>query len=321
MSKIKSVCVVLVTFNRKELLVRCLQYVLKQSYAVKKIKIIDNHSTDGTKEYLIENGLLSNKTVNRNRTITTIHNANAIAGIEVEHIYLEKNTGGAGGFNFGIEDAYKDGFDLIWTMDDDGYPDVTCLEGLVARSDEYDFISPLVIDEKNSDQLSFGIGKYSTVTQLYKDFTPCEVVNNVANPFNGVVFTHSLIDRIGKPKKDMFIWGDENEYQSRAKSHNAKICTVISARHFHPRNRIPFVMVLRYFKVNLPEGNLRRYCYFRNYTYILKKYYTRKALIKWYAKHYFLFVSKGDYAGLKLFYRASRHGSLGDFTHHEEYKS
>ncbi|MFS2224591.1 glycosyltransferase [Pantoea sp. B65] len=320
MSKLKSVCVVLVTFNRKELLTRCLQNLLQQSYAVAKIKIIDNNSTDGTKAFLIENGLLNDSATVANRTLNTPDN-HAATGIEVEHIYLETNTGGAGGFNFGINEAFNEGFDLIWTMDDDGYPDVECLAGLVARSEEYDFISPLVIDEQNHDQLSFGIGKYFTVAQLLQSYQQDDVVENVANPFNGVLFTHSLIAQIGKPKKDMFIWGDENEFQSRARLHKARICTVICARHYHPKNRVPFVLVLGRFKVNLPDGKLRRYCYFRNYTYILKKYYSRNALLKWYVKYYFLFLTKFDFAGLKLFHIASRHGYKEDFSHHEEYKS
>ncbi len=54
-----------------------------------------------------------------------------------------------------------------------------------------------------------------------------------------------------------------------------KIATVKDAFHFHPENRVKYKIIFGKFKVNLPEGELRQYCYFRNYTYILKKYWIR----------------------------------------------
>ena len=54
----KKVCAVVVTYNRKALLLECVQAILRQSYPIEKIVIIDNASTDQTEEYLEENGIL-----------------------------------------------------------------------------------------------------------------------------------------------------------------------------------------------------------------------------------------------------------------------
>ncbi|WP_426711571.1 glycosyltransferase [Enterobacter cloacae complex sp. 309I3] len=51
------ICAVVVTFNRKQLLVRSLNSIISQRDAVlNKIIIIDNASTDGTENYLTRKG-------------------------------------------------------------------------------------------------------------------------------------------------------------------------------------------------------------------------------------------------------------------------
>ena len=48
----KKVIVVVVTYNRKVLLKECLDALLSQKYQNFNILVIDNASTDGTKEYI-----------------------------------------------------------------------------------------------------------------------------------------------------------------------------------------------------------------------------------------------------------------------------
>ena len=45
---------VVVTYNRKDILTKCIDAILTQSHPVSKLVIIDNNSTDGTEEYLKE---------------------------------------------------------------------------------------------------------------------------------------------------------------------------------------------------------------------------------------------------------------------------
>lgn len=49
----KEICAVVVTYNRKELLIRCINQILLQT-RVPDILIFDNYSSDGTKDYLIQ---------------------------------------------------------------------------------------------------------------------------------------------------------------------------------------------------------------------------------------------------------------------------
>ncbi|PZO93737.1 MAG: glycosyl transferase, partial [Haemophilus parainfluenzae] len=58
---VPSVCAVVVTYNRKTLLLNCLKALQKQTIPVDKVLIIDNASSDGTTDYLIQSGILQDK--------------------------------------------------------------------------------------------------------------------------------------------------------------------------------------------------------------------------------------------------------------------
>ncbi|NUU67352.1 glycosyltransferase family 2 protein [Enterobacteriaceae bacterium BIT-l23] len=303
-----NICAVIVTYNRKELLLRCIKSILSQNGSkVDKILIIDNASTDGVRDYLIDNKILS--------TSDEFFHDN----IAVEYVRLESNIGGAGGFNKGLSIAFKQGFDFYWVMDDDGYPADTCLQHLLKYTEQFDFLSPLVLNEKNHEKLSFGINGVISLETIHKLYFDVDVIANKANPFNGVLFSRKMLDLIGLPKSDMFIWGDENEYQQRALKAGVNIGTVKDAFHFHPENRVNSKLIFNRIKVNLPEDSLRRYCYFRNYTYIIKKYSTKASLMRWFAKYILFFVITFDFNGLSLFFKAAGHALTNDFTHHREY--
>ncbi|MCX7699187.1 MAG: glycosyltransferase, partial [Candidatus Goldbacteria bacterium] len=59
MNSQKRVCAIVVTYNRKNLLIECLEALRKQTKVLDGIYIIDNCSTDGTAELLKELGYIS----------------------------------------------------------------------------------------------------------------------------------------------------------------------------------------------------------------------------------------------------------------------
>ena len=93
----KSICAVVVTYNRKHLLLKCLESLKKQVYPIDHIIVVNNASTDGTIDFLVQNQW------NNSEKFTLMT--------------LDCNQGGAGGFYAGIEFAHKQGFDYIWLMD------------------------------------------------------------------------------------------------------------------------------------------------------------------------------------------------------------
>ncbi len=273
-------CAVIVTYNRKKLLVNCINAVLLQSKHVDAIYIIDNNSNDGTTDELISEGFIEGVLKVYEDCSVSIKNIALTNSkiIEILYVRLNTNTGGAGGFHEGVKRAYETGFDYIWLMDDDGKPDVNCLENLCQHTDKADFIGPLVIDDFNNKSLSFGLynkktrSKISSIEQAYY-FQKNGIIEGTANPFNGILISNKLVSEIGFPKKEMFIWGDEIEYLSRASKQGFKIITTTNAKHFHPTDRqkanLIFFGKLLFIE---PEGNLRKYCYFRNRGYINFRY-------------------------------------------------
>lgn len=97
------VACVIVTYNRKVYLKRCLEAVERQIFQPQTVYIVDNASTDGTIDSVKEWGFYNCK---RN-------------GIVYKYVLNNKNEGGAGGFHLGMktafEFAYYDGFGL-WMM-------------------------------------------------------------------------------------------------------------------------------------------------------------------------------------------------------------
>lgn len=103
-----SICAVVVTYNRKAMLERCLSSLAAQTVAVRDIVVIDNGSSDGTSQMLRQHP--------EQRLLVRS---------------LSTNTGAAGGFNIGVKRAYETGDDAIWVMDDDVFPDPDALEELL----------------------------------------------------------------------------------------------------------------------------------------------------------------------------------------------
>lgn len=111
---ILTIFMVVVTYNRKDLLVQCLSAALGQSKPLDGIVVVDNASTDGTREFLRSEGFLSRDNVTL--------------------LSLEENSGGAGGFYTGLKYAMDNGADWVWMMDDDAVPNPDALEKLLLNS-------------------------------------------------------------------------------------------------------------------------------------------------------------------------------------------
>lgn len=251
---------IIVTFNRKDLLVKCIKAVLAQTCMPDALYVIDNASTDGTKEKLEEEGLLVSE----------------INGVSVHYVRLQKNSGGAGGFYTGMKIAYEDGCDAVWMMDDDGLPEKNCLKNLLSHLQHYDYLSPLVIDIKDEDMMAF---EGCTVAEFLKREVN-GVVKGCANPFNGVLYSKKLIEAVGYPKKEMFIWGDEINYDMRARRAGFQPVMVTNAIHRHPLNRQPYVRYFGHHMMVVPEQDWKLFCYVRNKTYNTKIFYGSMVCMK-----------------------------------------
>jgi GT2 family glycosyltransferase len=100
------VCAVVLTCNRPKMLAQCLDRLASQTRPADLVLVVDNGSDDETQSLLAQQD-------------------------EIEVLRLPENIGGPGGFARGLREGYERGFDWIWLLDDDAFPEPTALEALV----------------------------------------------------------------------------------------------------------------------------------------------------------------------------------------------
>jgi GT2 family glycosyltransferase len=200
----ESVAVVVVTYNRADLLEGMLTGLAALDRAPDAVYVVDNASTDHTPEVLAASALPG---------LVTIRSA--------------ENLGGAGGFHLGLRTAYERGHDVMWLMDDDVVPAPGCLSRLLeadgccliaVREDRtgalvekaavrFDLRNPLAILPKRASVES----TYATRAAM-----PATVeVQNVA--FEGFLVRREVIERIGLPDPSYFIFYDDVDFAIRAR--------------------------------------------------------------------------------------------------------
>lgn len=189
----KKVIAVVVTYNRKELLKECINALINQNYKNCEILIVDNASTDATKEYVL-----------------------GIQNERIHYVNTGSNLGGAGGFNFGIKEAYKMGCDFIWLMDDDCIVHKNSLTELINADKQlegkYGFLSSKVLWKDNSIcKMNIQKRKFS---KWLKDFDT-NMQNIAMASFVSLFIKKSIVEEMGLPIKEFFIWTDDWEYTRR----------------------------------------------------------------------------------------------------------
>lgn len=305
-NKGNTVAAVVVSFNRKNLLVNCIEAIVEQTKSVDEIFLIDNRSTDGTPEYLIKKGLIPDLKYHfcdAMGNCSVRSHISSSAGVKIKLTYLRKavNDGGAGGFYSGMKLAYNSGYDWLWMMDDDGLPEINQLEVLLKTSQKnnIDFANALVLNKDIKTKLAFGLKSYKKIDDFKKDE---ELVWDDINPFNGTLIKRSLVKKIGFIKKEMFIWGDEMEYWLRTKKHKGRIATIVKAVHYHPKirsNQTPLFPFINGLKIHIKTS--RKEIFFRNMGFNSKEYYRTKIYFDC-LKYSLFYLSRFDFKGWKTFY-------------------
>ena len=251
-----SVAAVVVTYNRKEELLKNLRAVLGQTRLVDRYYIMDNHGGDGTEVMLRDEGLLDNPMV--------------------EYCYLPENIGGAGGFYTGVKKAYEDGYDYICLMDDDGRPaDAEMMKRLIEAAENVHKENPclmlnsLVLD-LDGKRMAFGLSGIDSAAEAVKCATGGLLFGTI-NPFNGTLISRELVEAIGLPNPEFFIKGDEEDYQIRAVNADAAVATVVESVYLHPIAEKKIVRIGRKEFRETTEAPWKEYYRARNLTYIFHR--------------------------------------------------
>jgi len=221
--------------------------VLGQSRAPDTLLVVNNGSTDDTEAMLKARSIL--------------------------HV-TQDNVGSAGGWHLGLQYGLENGYDGLWLMDDDGFPDRGALEKLVnglrpemaclssivvCEHDPQYFVFPFpYLDRNGTPSLFRWPRKMPRVTdlkhKLENGYYP------FAHLFNGALIRTSAVAKIGNVDKEYFMYGDEVDYFFRLRSFGP-VCSFSEAIHYHPDVS------------NRPISNIGFYYYIKNTIIINHTYF------------------------------------------------
>jgi len=298
---------VIVTYNRKALLLRCLQAVSEQTLKPNRIVIVDNASTDGTVELLRTAGWLDHA--------------------DIELLALDHNIGGAGGFSVGMQRALDSGAHWLWTMDDDGYPESDCLELLAngAASRQISAIAPIHYDIEAPSRTAFRTldNRGREIHALpYEPDNGDPFIPNEANLFNGFLVRSDVLRAAGLPRGELFIRGDEVEYVRRLRQKKIPFGTLATAKFYHPSDRQERIFFLgKIGRARDAKNAFKNYYMYRNKAVAFRENKQIWLIPFDFARYffYFLIFKRWDWAGFQLWLKASKDGLLGRLGRHPDF--
>ena len=218
MKEKNNICAVIVTYNRINLLKKSLESVDGQTASC-DILVVNNNSSDGTKEYLEIN--------------------------KITHIDMKENIGGAGGFNRGIKTAVLKGYDYLWIMDDDCVPENDALEKLIKnaedRKNDFGWLSSRCL-WKDGTQCRMNLQRKTPYKDIKLDNKG--MISAQMASFVSLFIKTSTILEYGLPISDFFVWGDDWEFTRRISLKNECFVSYNSiVTHLMERNNVVDISV------------------------------------------------------------------------------
>lgn len=244
------IAAVVVTYNRKELLCRCLQALQNQQNPNLDILVIDNASTDGTRQAV-----------------------ETLALPQIRYMNTGRNLGGAGGFSYGVRAAAQSGYEYLWLMDDDTLPEPESLQAFLQADSElqghYGWLSSRALTPEGEDQPM----NRQRVTP-YRDIAGYEqkLIPSVMASFVSLFLRTETVRSFGLPIAEFFIWSDDWEYTRRI-SRRLPCYTVPASRVIHAMKKNTVVNIA----ADVPERWNRYRYFYRNDVYL----YRREGVVGW----------------------------------------
>lgn len=259
----EKVIALVVSYNRQALLSECIAALRNQTRKPDAILVVNNGSTDNTASWLQSQP-------------------------DILHIQ-QSNAGSGGGFNTGINWAYKNGFSWIWCMDDDGYPKEDALEQLLrVETPQRSLLNCAVLNKENKKDFVWNTNGYKTIDDVEED-----LVGGIGHPFNGTMIHRSIVEKVGAPISSLFLWGDETEYYYRIlNKYQIPVYTVTKSIHYHPASAFSYKRDWDF------KSSWKMYFYVRNRFHINKARFSFKPIA---ALHYCCFVLA--FAGIIMVYQ------------------
>ena len=192
-----TIVAVVVSHDRRDLLLECLAAVQRQTRRPDAVVVVDNASRDGSPAVVAERFP------------------------DVDLVALHRNTGGAGGFAAGLARAIATHeADLVWLMDDDTIPADDALAELLACREGHRGRPALVASRvlwhdgrehpMNTPRRRPGASPEEVAAAAEVDAVPVRSAS-----FVSVLVDAGAVRAVGLPEAAYFIWNDDFEFTTR----------------------------------------------------------------------------------------------------------
>ena len=201
------VVAVVVTYNRRELLLESLAAVHAQSRPPDTVIVVDNASADGT-----------------GAAVRASYPTARLAE-------LPRNTGGAGGFAYGLALALAEAADLVWLMDDDTVPGPQALLTMLEARRQYPARPPAIIastvlwTDGRPHPMNTPRRKplASRAERAAAAAVRCVPIRSAS--FVSILVGAAVCEQRGLPQADYFLWNDDFEFTTRLlRGHPGLLC-------------------------------------------------------------------------------------------------
>ena len=236
---------VIVTYgNRFHFLKQVIESTLKEG--ITKVIVVDNNSVSESREKL--------KTYEQE-----------LGRDKIKVLYLDDNYGSAGGYKRGLQEVYNDKeCEFIWLLDDDNKPQKGSLKALKDfwnNLDQEDKNEKVVLLSYRRDRTIYKeaivknkpdlvLGRKNSFLGFHIIDLPKKVLKvikrkfglktfientNVKSgkvsvaPYGGMFFHKNIIDTIGYPKEELYLYADDHEWSYRITKSGGDICLVLDS--------------------------------------------------------------------------------------------
>lgn len=192
------IAAVFATMNRAETARKCVLALARQSRPPDLVVVADNCSTDDTVEVLENLADLPFKLVVRR---------------------MPENRGNAGGVEEAMDQAFADGADAVWILDDDSWPRAAALAAMLDGPwDPHMVRHPLQIDPRSGNftwplQVTDGKGGWRLVWSERELPDGPRVRSRIT--WTGALVPREVREVVGPVRGDLFIRGEDEEYPWR----------------------------------------------------------------------------------------------------------
>ena len=274
---------VTIAYNAAQSLPRQMDALLDQTHPLQEIVVVDNASTDGTRDLLAEQYP------------------------QVTVLSMKENLGAAGAWAQGLSyAALKKGHDWVWTFDHDSVPEANSLESLLAGlrelrelGKEVGMVVPMAVHRETATQYPPYLWHHGSVKPRAEQMRGPIWFADIAMA-SGSLVKREVVQEVGVPRADFFMDIFDFEYCLRIRSQGYKIAVISGAVMSHEIGNTRKVNLLGYERLWMNQPPWREYYICRNLAYVAWRLYpnlaTKTSIARYLAVHFaqvLLFSSDG----------------------------